>query len=230
MGTNQMLSERFGHKTLEPNFNTRLITNGMWIKMTKLILASKSIARAKMLSDAGIEFEAVSSSIDEDAVKAALLSEGAKPQDIADRLADMKAARAALKYSDDLVLGSDQVLVLDGQIMSKATSLDAAIENLHKLQGHAHTLISAAVIYENGRPVWRSFSRAQLIMRPLNRTQIEAYVDDQQDAALHAVGGYFLEGKGAQLFTRVQGDYFTVLGMPLLDVLGFLRTRGIGLQ
>lgn len=194
--------------------------------MPKLLLASESQTRIKMLRNAGLEFETAPARIDEPAVKAALLAEGAPPRDIADKLAELKAMRLASKYPQRFVLGCDQVLALEGQILSKAETLDAAKEKLAALSGKAHSLYSAAVIFEGEKPVWRKIGQAQLIMRPLSEAFIEAYVTRNPQAALGAVGCYHIEGEGAQLFTRVQGDLFSIMGMPLLDILGYLRQRG----
>jgi len=195
--------------------------------MTRLVLASASTIRSQMLSGAGVPHLVDPVPVDEDAVKAALLAEAAPPRDIADALAEIKALRAAQKHPDALVLGCDQVLVLDKQLLSKAANLDEARDHLRLLRGKAHELMSAAVIFEDGRPVWRHIGRAQLIMRPFSDAFIDAYVARNGDDLLATVGAYKLEGDGANLFTRVQGDYFSVLGLPLLEVLEFLRSREV---
>ena len=194
---------------------------------TDLILASGSQARKTMLKNAGVEFRSEVARVDEETITASLLSENAKPRDIADALAEYKAARIAAKFPDSLIIGSDQVLECQDQLLNKASSRKEAKEKLQLLSGKTHQLYSAAVIYEQGKPVWRTVGRAQLFMRDLSDAFLENYLDRNSDAATTSVGCYFLEEEGAQLFTRVQGDYFTVLGFPLLDVLGFLRSRGI---
>lgn len=199
----------------------------VWRGMSaSIILASGSQARKSMLENAGVSFRAEVSRVDEDAIKQALLAENAKPGDVADTLAEYKAARLAIKYPSDLVIGSDQVLECEGKLFDKAKSLDEAEAKLKILRGKVHQLHSAAVIFEDGKPVWRTLSRAQLFMRNFSDAFLQEYLERHGTDVLQSVGCYFLEAEGAQLFTRVQGDYFTVLGFPLLDVLGFLRSRG----
>ncbi|MXU64717.1 Maf family protein [Oceanomicrobium pacificus] len=192
-----------------------------------LILASGSAARADMLRGAGLTFDTQVARVDEAAIKAAMLAEGAPARDIADTLAETKAMRVASKHPEALVLGADQILVFKGEIFDKPGSIDEAADQLRTLRGQTHELLSAAVIFEEGRPVWRHIGRAQLMMRPFSDAFLEGYLAAEGDGTLATVGSYKLEGRGAQLFTRVQGDYFSVLGLPLLEVLGFLRTRGV---
>ena len=180
-----------------------------------------------MLRSAGVPFDTVVARVDEETIKATMLAEGAKPRDVADTLAEMKARRVAQKYPEALVLGADQVLVSGGVLFDKPTSIAKAREQLIALRGNTHELLSAAVIYEDGTPVWRHIGRAQLMMRPFSDVFLENYIRSQSEELFTTVGGYKLEKEGSQLFTRVQGDYFSVLGLPLLEILGFLRTRGI---
>jgi septum formation protein len=196
-----------------------------------IILASTSRARLAMLRAAGVSVEPVPARIDESAIKQAMLAEGAPPRDIADALAEMKAMRVssrveAMQGGDTLVLGADQVLVTGGVIFDKPRDRAEARAQLRGLSGATHELLSAAVICEGGRPVWRHIGRAQLVMRTFTDAFLDDYLDRVGEDVLETVGGYQLEGLGAQLFSRVQGDYFTVLGLPLLEVLGFLRARG----
>lgn len=195
--------------------------------MTELILASGSKTRADILSSAGVPFSAVRPAVDEDAIKQALLADGAPARDIADALADVKARNVSYAHMGELVLGSDQVIWKDGNLYSKATSREDAIATLKGLSGGTHELISAAVIYEDGQPIWRAAQSVKLSMRPLSDDYIGWYLDQIGDAAFWSAGAYQLEGLGAQLFTRVDGDYFTVLGLPLLPVLDFLRRREV---
>jgi len=191
------------------------------------ILASGSQTRADMLANAGVAFEVDPARVDEDAVKAALVADGAPPRDIADTLADLKARAVAMRRPEDMVLGADQILVCDGKIFSKAATVDEAAATLKGLSGKAHQLISAVVIYEAGQPIWRYVDTVKLTVRPLSDAFIEGYLATIGDAAFWSVGAYQIEGPGAQLFTRVEGDHFTVLGLPLLPLLDFLRRRGM---
>jgi len=194
--------------------------------MVNVILASGSTARADMLRNAGLIFETIPAKVDEATIKASLLADGAKPHDIADALAEYKALRVAGRHADALVIGADQVLVCDGQIFDKAPDMNAAREKLQTLRGRSHQLLSAAVIYEGGKPVWRTIGRAQLFMRDFSDAFLDEYLSDAGEDILSSVGCYLLESTGVTLFNRVQGDYFTVLGFPLLEVLGYLRTKG----
>jgi septum formation protein len=195
--------------------------------VTLVILASGSEIRAKLLCGAGVPFEVEVARIDEPAIIASLKAEQAKPHEIVDTLAEYKAQRIAAKHIDSLVIGCDQILVCDKKIYEKVTSIEAAREKLLALRGKPHQLMSSVVIFENGRPVWRHIGRAQLIMRDFSDAFLDDYIEKQGDGILSCVGCYKLEETGAQLFSHIQGDYFTILGIPLLEVLGFLRTRGV---
>jgi len=191
-----------------------------------LILASQSAARRAMLSAAGVAFEAVSPHVDEDAIRDAL--RGAPPRDIADALAETKAVKLSRRFPEALVLGADQLLVTaEGEILDKPGSRDRAAAQLRRLMGAQHQLISAAVIAQRGEAVWRKTDSARLTMRPLSDAFIETYLDAEAEHVIHCVGAYRIEALGAQLFTRVSGDHFTIQGLPLLAVLDFLRVRGV---
>ena len=195
-----------------------------------VILASASRTRQEMLSAAGVELEAIASAVDEDEVKRSLRQEGAPVGDVALALAELKAARVSRRNPGALVIGADQMLECGGQWFDKPADRDHAIATLTALSGKTHHLVSAAVVAEDGRRVWGQVDRVSLTMRPLSSAFIDAYLDQVGDGALSSVGAYQLEGLGAQLFTQVEGDFFTVLGVPLLPLLGYLRDRGVLLR
>ncbi|WP_010214504.1 nucleoside triphosphate pyrophosphatase [Sphingomonas sp. PAMC 26621] len=181
-----------------------------------------------MLTAAGIPFEAVSAHVDEDSAKAALLGDGLAPRDLADALAELKALKVSSRDGAALVLGCDSIVAIeDGTLLDKPTSRDEAAAHLRRLSGKRHDLISAAVIAEGGRPVWRVVDRAKMHVRPLSEAFIESYLDQEWPEISGCVGCYRIEGPGAQLFTRIEGSQFTVLGLPLLQVLDYLRLRGV---
>ncbi|WP_208347148.1 Maf family protein [Pseudaestuariivita rosea] len=193
----------------------------------KIILASKSSVRQKLLKDCGIPFKTVSVSVDEETIKASLLAEKATSRDIADTLAEMKAMRGCEKYPDDFVIGCDQVLDFQGTIFSKASDKSELVEQMTQLQGQSHKLISAAVIYHENQPIWRQANTTTLFMRPLSHQFVSDYVDRNWPGVGESVGGYKIEEEGPRLFSRIQGDHFTILGLPLLELISFLDARGI---
>lgn len=194
----------------------------------RLVLASQSASRQAMLSAAGVAFTAVAASIDELAVKQALLAQQAAPRDIADRLAELKALRVGGAYPDALVLGSDSVVVLaDGRLLDKPESRDQARLHLEAMSNSRIELISAAVIVDQHRPVWRHVATAPLWVRPLSASFLDDYLDAEWPAIANCVGCFRMEGRGVQLFERIGGDHFTILGMPLIPVLDYCRVRGV---
>ena len=189
-------------------------------------LASGSASRRALLTNAGVVADAVKPGVDEDALKAALRAEGASVRDQAMALAEMKAVRVS-QSRPGLVIGGDQMLALGEAAFDKPSDLEGARDHLRKLSGQTHTLETALVVCEGGTPVWRHLARPRLTMRPLSAAFIENYVDTCGDALLSTVGAYQLESLGSQLFTQVEGDYFSILGLPLLPLLDYLRTRGV---
>ena len=192
----------------------------------KIILASGSDIRAQLLRNAGVSFDVQVARIDEDAVRASLQAENASPRDIADTLAELKAQRVAAKHPDALVIGCDQILALDQQIFAKPQTPADAVTQLQALRGKKHQLLSAAVIYGEGKPLWRHVGVVRLHMRDASDAYLTSYVDRNWDSICHAVGAYKLEEEGVRLFTRIEGDYFNVLGLPLLELLSYLTLRG----
>lgn len=192
-----------------------------------LILASASPIRAHLLRQAGVELDCLAARIDEESVKAAMLAEGAKPKDVADALAEFKARKVSDKHPEAMVIGCDQVLEFRGRVISKPDSPAHAKAQLQEMAGQTHQLLSAAVIYDAGQPVWRHVGVVQMHMRPLSDGFVDDYIARNWSSVRHSVGAYKLEEEGARLFTRVQGDYFTVLGLPLLEILSYLTLKGL---
>jgi septum formation protein len=191
-----------------------------------ITLASTSPARAAMLTAAGVAFTVLPARVDEEALTASLTAEAAPPERIAEALAELKAVKVSHQASG-LVLGADSVVVTaDGRLLAKPATRDGAERQLRNLAETTHRLVSAAVIAEDGVAVWRATGTARLTMRPLSDAFVAAYLDAEGDAVLGCVGTYRVEGLGAQLFTRIDGDHFTIRGLPLLAVLDYLRVRG----
>lgn len=191
-----------------------------------IILASGSEVRATLLRNAGVDFTVQVARIDEEAVRQSLLAEKATPRDIADTLAELKAQRIAAKHPGALVIGCDQILTHDGTILTKPDSPEHALAQLTSMRGQKHQLLSAAVIYGEGKPLWRHVGTVRLQMRDASDSYLADYVARNWDSIRHAVGAYKLEEEGVRLFTRIEGDYFNVLGLPLLELLSYLTLRG----
>jgi septum formation protein len=194
----------------------------------KLVLASQSASRRAMLDAAGVCFEAVAAQVDEASAKESLAAGGISPRDLADALAELKALKVSRLVPQALVLGSDSLVALDdGSLLDKPESRAQAADHLRRMSGKTHSIYSAAVIAEGGRPVWRQVDRARLEVRPLSEAFIQAYLDREWPAIAGCVGCFRIEGPGVQLFSRTEGSQFTILGMPLLPVLDYLRVRGV---
>ncbi len=192
----------------------------------QIILASSSDIRARLLRNAGVTCEVIPARIDEDSIKRALEAEAATPRDIADTLAEMKARKVAEKGVGPLVLGCDQVLSFKGSVLSKPQNPHDARDQLRMLRGETHQLLSAAVVYEGLEPVWRHVGVARLSMRDFSDDYLDGYIDRNWDSIRWSVGGYKIEEEGIRLFRMVQGDTFTIQGLPLLELLSYLTLRG----
>jgi septum formation protein len=193
----------------------------------RLLLASKSAARRNMLEAAGVPFETVEAELDEAAAKAGLWGAGFDARGVAEELAQLKAL-SVTAGEGDLVLGSDQTLERgDGTLLGKPASRDEARGQLLSLSGATHRLHSAAVLAENSEAIWWQCETVVLTMRSLSDAFLEDYLDREYERIRWSVGGYRIEGPGAQLFERIEGSHFAILGMPLLPLLGYLRERGL---
>lgn len=192
----------------------------------RLVLASRSETRSRLLRTAGVSFDTEPVRIDEAAIRAGLEAEGATPRDVVDALAEFKARKGQDKNPDAIVIGSDQVLAHGGRVLGKAADREEAACQLMALQGQTHVLMSGAVIYHEGNPLWRMVGQARMTMHALSATEIDRYLDSAWPDVASSVGAYHAEALGARLFARIEGDWFSVLGLPLLDVLSYLRLRG----
>lgn len=189
--------------------------------MSRLVLASGSRVRATLLRQAGLAFEVQPADVDESITKREMT--GADPMVIAEALAAIKARAVSPSRPGVLVIGADQMLVCDGGLFDKPADLDEARGHLRRLRGRTHHLCTAAVVVRDGEVLWRHSERPELVMRPFSDGFIEDYLAAVGTDALLSVGAYQLEGRGAQLFERVTGDFFSILGLPLLPLLAFLR-------
>ncbi|MDB5480591.1 MAG: septum formation protein Maf [Caulobacteraceae bacterium] len=190
--------------------------------MTPIVLASASASRAALLRAAGVPFTVTPSRLDEDAVKARMLRECAQPDVIARRLAELKA-RAVSETSDGLVIGADQTLDLAGVLHDKPRDLAESRDRLKALRGRRHSLHAAVAVARGGEVVWSALDTASLTMRAFSDAFLDAYLERQGEAVTSSTGAYLLEGEGVQLFEAIEGDYFAILGLPLLGLLAFLR-------
>lgn len=194
-----------------------------------LILASASPSRRQMLANAGLSFDIEPAGVDEEEITRSLGSRAA-PQEVASALAELKAVKVSSRHPEAMVIGADSTLACIGRLFDKPPTMEAARKQLLALRGQTHELFSSVVVARGGQRLWHWAERARLTMRPFNDGFVDAYLERAGPDVLTSVGAYQLEGLGAHLFTRVDGDYFTILGLPLLPLLSFLAGHGIGLE
>jgi len=192
-----------------------------------LILASASPARARLLAAAGLGFRVEPAEVDEEEVKRAFRSEGRSAADCALALAEAKAGWIEQRGDRALVIGADQILICGGAWFDKPVDLDSARAQLQDLRGRTHELATAVCVVQRGTMLWHTVSRPKLTMRTFSDDFLEEYLAVEGPAVLGSVGAYRLEGRGVQLFDRIEGDHFAILGLPMLELLGFLRGRGV---
>ncbi len=194
--------------------------------MSRIILASGSQTRQRLLRAAGVVFETDAPAIDEAGVLGALQAEGASARDAADLLAELKALKTASRHPEEWVIGGDQILSLGSEFFSKPGTLGGARTQLQDLRGKTHELTSAVCVAKDGVIVWRYVGQATLSMRHFSDEFLDAYLVDATADILGSVGAYHVEGLGLQLFSKIEGEYFTILGLPMLPLLDFLRVNG----
>ncbi len=192
-----------------------------------VVLASASVSRQAMLTNVGLVFTAHPARVDESSVKESLRAEGASAADVAEILAELKAMQVSRHFPGALVIGADQMLDCEGRWFDKAKTPVEAAEVLTALRGKTHTLTSCAVVVRDGQRLWHHSDSARLAMRPFSDVFLTQYLNSLGERACETVGAYHLEGLGAQLFSRVSGDFFTILGLPLIPLMGFLRAHEI---
>ena len=195
-----------------------------------LILASKSAARRALLDQAGIAYDCEPAAIDEAAIRDAAQSEGASPDDIAVLLAEMKGERIAAKHSDAMIISSDQLLVCDGVLYGKPKTFEQAHQQIAALSGKRHQLITAVMLFDNGRRIWHHMARPEITFHQLDDNAISDYLRHFGEDAFHSPGSYFLEGPGIHLFADIFGDYYAILGLPMMALLPQLKLHGLHLQ
>jgi len=191
-----------------------------------IVLASSSETRLRLLRAAGLPVSVQPARLDEEAITASLMAEDASPRDVADTLAEMKARKIGERTPGAIVLGCDQTLDFRGRIFGKPATPDKARDQLWSMRGQTHRLLSAVVLYHEAQPQWRHIGEARLTMRDFSADWLDGYLNRNWDSLRHSAGGYLLESEGVRLFSSVEGDYFTILGLPLLPLLGYLGQRG----
>ena len=203
----------------------------LWCLPNKnLILASKSAARRALLDQAGIAYDCEPAAIDETAIRDAAQSEGASPDDIAVLLAEMKGERIAAKHNDAMIISSDQLLVCDGVSYGKPKTFEQAHQQIAALSGKRHQLITAVMLFDNGRRIWHHIARPEITFHQLDDNAISDYLRHFGEDAFHSPGSYFLEGPGIHLFADIFGDYYAILGLPMMALLPQLKLHGLHLQ
>ena len=190
--------------------------------VNKIILASKSKVRKKILQENGILCEVEPANVDEDLVKESLIKEGANPSIISKNLAELKASKVSIKKNEEIVLGADSVIDLNGDIISKPSSRIIALEILKKLNGKKHNLISSVCISKNGSMIWNYTDKAKLIMKKMTTEELKIYLSKIKDEALYSYNVYQIEGEGRSLFLRIDGDENTIMGLPIIDIKKYL--------
>jgi len=195
-----------------------------------VVLASASITRRAILEASGVSFITDPAAVDEAGIKAAMAADGARAEDCALELARLKAARLSPRHAGRLVIGADQILDLEGVWFDKPENRDRARETLTALRGKTHGLATAACIFRDGTRIWHHIETPRLTMRNFTDAFLDRYLDTAGDEILASVGAYRLEGTGVQLFSRIEGSYFTILGLPLLALLDFLRANGVVME
>jgi septum formation protein len=191
----------------------------------RIILASGSAIRAQIMDGAGLDYEVISKPVDEAAIKSAMLADGSRLRDIADALAEAKAMRVS-RVESGYVIGADQIMVMDNQLFDKPATIEEARERLKLMRGKTHKLMGAVVVCQGGQAVWRHLAVTTLSVRNFSDSFLDFYIKSEGEALTKSVGAYRFEGLGAQLFSKVEGDFFSILGLPLLPLLEYLRLRG----
>ena len=193
-------------------------------RMNKIILASKSKVRKKILEENGINCEVEPANVDEDLVKESLIKEGANPEIISKNLAELKANKISQKLNGEMVLGADSIIDLDGAIISKPSNRGEALEILQKLNGKKHYLISSVCISKNGSMIWNYTDKAALTMKKMSLEELKIYLKKIKDEALYAYNVYQIEGEGRKLFSKIEGEEDTIMGLPVKKIKEYLNT------